>query len=198
MAAAAGSTAVATGSDEEVPATTMAKLRLSQENVDWILARSELCGEDAPDISRYIPFLLQRVSGVPGAEDPLPESYYEDPKALMRHIDELLMDKFDKFRDFERWVRAEHEEKGFVEVDYDHQHFEQRQRKREERRGLMAEMLAEEMADILPTFEDGEFGDYIEVYDEQKREFIMQEVKGNIGVPVFDKEKKRFVFVKKN
>lgn len=69
--------AAATGSHEEVPATATAtaKLRLSQENVDWILARKELCGDDAPDISRYIPFLLQSPSGVPGAEDPLPESY---------------------------------------------------------------------------------------------------------------------------
>jgi hypothetical protein len=192
--------AAATGSHEEVPATATAtaKLRLSQENVDWILARKELCGDDAPDISRYIPFLLQSPSGVPGAEDPLPESYYDNPKALMRYIDSLLMDEFDKFRDFEKWVRAKHEEKGFVEVEYDHNHFEQRQHRREERRALWAEMLAEEMADILPTIEDGEFGDYIEVYDEKRRKFVMKEVEGNIGVPVFDKEKKRFVFVKKN
>ncbi|EAZ19085.1 hypothetical protein OsJ_34613 [Oryza sativa Japonica Group] len=116
----------------------------------------------------------------------------------MRYIDSLLMDEFDKFRDFEKWVRAKHEEKGFVEVEYDHNHFEQRQHRREERRALWAEMLAEEMADILPTIEDGEFGDYIEVYDEKRRKFVMKEVEGNIGVPVFDKEKKRFVFVKKN
>uniref|UniRef100_A0A0D9XU51 Uncharacterized protein n=1 Tax=Leersia perrieri TaxID=77586 RepID=A0A0D9XU51_9ORYZ len=174
-----------------------AKLRFSQENVDWILAWSELFTDDAPDISRYIPFLVQGGDGG-GGEEPLPEAYYGNPEALMRHINRLCMEKFPKFRDFERWVRSEHDSNGFVEVEYDYDEFEQTQHEREQRRGFMAELLAEEMADLLPTFEDGEFGDYVEVYDEEKREFIMREVEENIGVPVFDKEKKKFVFVKKN
>uniref|UniRef100_A0A0D9XU47 Uncharacterized protein n=1 Tax=Leersia perrieri TaxID=77586 RepID=A0A0D9XU47_9ORYZ len=167
------------------------KLRLSQENVDWILARSELCTDDAPDIARYIPFLVQAGDGV---EEPLPEAYYGNPKSLMRHIDRLLMEKFPKFRDFQRWVRDEHDRDGFVEVEYDYHQFERTQREREQRRGMMAELLA----DVLPTFEDGDFGEYEEVYDEERREFILREVRGISGVPVFDKDKKMFVFVNKD
>uniref|UniRef100_A0A0D9XU53 Uncharacterized protein n=1 Tax=Leersia perrieri TaxID=77586 RepID=A0A0D9XU53_9ORYZ len=137
-------------------ARRMSAMRLSQANIDWILARSELCTDDAPDISRYIPFVSDDDLA---AGELLPEIYYDEPEALLMHINSICMAKFAKFRDFQRWIRLELDRNGgLVEIEYDYDEFEEKQRAQEERRLSRADMWEKLFTDNPP--EEGEFGEY--------------------------------------
>uniref|UniRef100_A0A0E0MH56 Uncharacterized protein n=1 Tax=Oryza punctata TaxID=4537 RepID=A0A0E0MH56_ORYPU len=96
------------------------------EEHEWILARTELCTDDAPDIGR----------------------------------------------DFQSWVRVEYGRNGFVEVEYDVDEFEETQRLQEERRLWRAHVWEKIFADDPP--EEGEFAEYVSVYDQEKRAFVMR------------------------
>uniref|UniRef100_A0A0D9W8K4 Uncharacterized protein n=1 Tax=Leersia perrieri TaxID=77586 RepID=A0A0D9W8K4_9ORYZ len=128
--------------DEEYLIARCARMRLSQQNIDWILARSELCTDDAPNIWMYIPFNDDHAAG-----EPLPDIYHDNPEALFSYINDLCMSIWDRFRDFQSWVRAEFDSNGFVDVCYDYQDFEQRQHRKQKSAKAMAELLA----DILET-----------------------------------------------
>ncbi|EEC78604.1 hypothetical protein OsI_18635 [Oryza sativa Indica Group] len=170
-----------------------ATMRLSQDNIEWILARTELCTDDAPDIERYIPF-------VPDAdvdEDHLPEIYYDEPEALLVHINGILKATWAKFRDFQSWVRVEYGSNGFVEVEYDVDEFEEAQRLQEERRLWRAHVWEKIFADDPPV--EGEFTEYVSVYDQETRAFVMRPKELEVGtrtIAVFDKVKMKLVLKK--
>uniref|UniRef100_A0A0E0BL61 Uncharacterized protein n=1 Tax=Oryza glumipatula TaxID=40148 RepID=A0A0E0BL61_9ORYZ len=125
-----------------------------------------------------------------GGSDYSGSIYYDEPEALLVHVNGILKATWAKFRDFQSWVRVEYGSNGFVEVEYDVDEFEEAQRLQEERRLWRAHVWEKIFADDPP--EEGEFVEYVNVYDQETRAFVMRPKEleeGTRTIAVFDKLK---------
>nr|ABA94795.1 hypothetical protein LOC_Os11g39770 [Oryza sativa Japonica Group] len=93
--------------------------------------------------------------------------------------------------------RVEYGSNGFVEVEYDVDEFEETQRLQEERRLWRAHVWEKIFADDPP--EEGEFAEYVSVYNQETRAFEVRPKEleeGTRTIAVFDKVKMKLVLKK--
>ncbi|EEC74461.1 hypothetical protein OsI_09889 [Oryza sativa Indica Group] len=156
----------------------VATMRLSQENADRVGPRPYRALHRRRPGHREIHPIFPFVPDADADEDHLPEIYYDDePEALL--------------------FRVEYGSNGFVEVEYDVDEFEETQRLQEERRLWRAHVWEKIFADDPP--EEGEFAEYVSVYNQETRAFEVRPKEleeGTRTIAVFDKVKMKLVLKK--
>uniref|UniRef100_A0A0E0F7J0 Uncharacterized protein n=1 Tax=Oryza meridionalis TaxID=40149 RepID=A0A0E0F7J0_9ORYZ len=168
----------------------VATMRLSQENADRVGPRPYRALHRRRPGHREIHPIFPFVPDADADEDHLPEIYYDDePEALLVHVNGILK---------ATWANpGPSSANGFVEVEYDVDEFEETQRLLEERRLWRAHVWEKIFADDPP--EEGEFAEYVSVYNQETREFEVRPKEleeGTRTIAVFDKVKMKLVLKK--